>query len=186
MSGIDDILDADQSMQPFMTRQEEMQTRRNLGNISNAARTIDRDERESGIKNRLNGSISINTENNKEKQYMPRFDERMANAVTEKEIDASRKKVAYANKKDSYKANIGDIYRHPSLDRYAEVYRNTVHNQMESSGYDGKGGKRRKQTRTRCKCRKSRCRKCRRYTCRKSRCRKSRRCTCRKSRRYRH
>jgi len=168
MSGIDDILDADQNMQPFITRQEEMQTRQNLGNISNAARTIDRDERESGIKNRLNGSISINTDNNKVKQYMPNFDERIANAVTSKEFDQARKKVAYANKINNYKASISDIYQHPSLDRYAEVYRNTVHNQMESSGYKGKGGKRRKQT-----CRKSRCKKSRR--CRKSRCRKSRR-----------
>jgi hypothetical protein len=129
--------------------------------ILNAAKEIDRRERDTGNKTRLNGSIGFNSDRNIIYPIGDDSELRKQNSQTLNELQKA-KYIDYFSKKD-YKY---DYSKEPyeNIHHYGNTYRNTIHNQMESSGYKGKGGKRQKKS----------LRKSRKSRSRKSKSRKSR------------
>ena len=135
-----------------------------INSILNAAKDIDRRERQEGIKTRLNGSLEFNSDRNIMYPIGDYSEFRKANSITNEELKEAKdlKRIGLRNS-NNYQYSVLDPYE--TVNEYGNTYKNTVHNQMESSNYIGKGGKRRKHTHKKFK-------KSRR---RKSRSRKSRR-----------
>ena len=135
-----------------------------INSILNAAKDIDRRERLAGNKTRLNGSIGFNSDRNiiypigDDSELRKQNSQTLNELLRGKDIDLLSKK--------HYKYNY-TTEPYENIDHYGNTYRNTIHNQMESSGYKGKGGKRQKKSLR--KSRKSRSRKSRKSKSRKSR-----------------
>jgi hypothetical protein len=124
-----------------------------IHSILNAAKDIDRKERNNGIKSRLNGSLEFNSDRNIMYPIGDYSEFRKANSITNEELKEAKqlKRIGLRNS-NSYQYSALDPYE--TINDYGNTYKNTVHNQLESSGYKGKGGKKRKQSRR--KSRKSR------------------------------
>ena len=132
-----------------------------INSILNAAKDIDRRERQEGIKTRLNGSLEFNSDRNIMYPIGDYSEFRKANSITNEELKEAKdlKRIGLRNS-NNYQYSVLDPYE--TVNEYGNTYKNTVHNQMESSRYKGKGGKRRNKTRGKSRRRKSRSRKSRR------------------------